>query len=48
MGKIIDKTAFREKIRPELKNEGKTIALCYTFAAGKADGRYSRGVCYNS
>lgn len=29
MGKIIDKTAFREKIRPELKNEGKTIALCH-------------------
>lgn len=29
MGKIVDKTTFREKIRPELKNDRKLIALCH-------------------
>lgn len=29
MGKIADKTTFREEIRPKLKKEGKTIALCH-------------------
>lgn len=29
MGKITDKTTFREDIRPKLKKEGKTIALCH-------------------
>lgn len=29
MGKIVDKTTFREKIRPELKKRTKTIALCH-------------------
>lgn len=29
MGKIADKITFREEIRPRLKREGKTIALCH-------------------
>lgn len=29
MGKIVDKAKFREEIRPKLKKEGKTIALCH-------------------
>ena len=29
MGTIIDKAAFKTEIRPKLKNEGKTIALCH-------------------
>lgn len=29
MGKIADKITFREEIRPKLKKEGKTIALCH-------------------
>ncbi|MDE7322297.1 MAG: adenylyltransferase/cytidyltransferase family protein [Lachnospiraceae bacterium] len=29
MGKIVDKAIFREEIRPKLKKEGKTIALCH-------------------
>lgn len=29
MGKIVDKTAFRKEIRPGIKKEGKSIALCH-------------------
>ena len=29
MGKIADRGTFREEIRPQLKKEGKTIALCH-------------------
>lgn len=29
MGKVVDKAAFREEIRPKLKKEGKTIGLCH-------------------
>ncbi len=29
MGKIVDKAEFREKVRPNLKRDKKTIALCH-------------------
>ncbi len=29
MGKIVDKITFKEKIKPKLKKEGKTVALCH-------------------
>lgn len=29
MGKIVSKEMFRTQIKPELKREGKTVALCH-------------------
>ena len=51
MGKIVSKETFKNEIRPKLKNDGRTIALCHgvfdistsrtyhSSGAGKRNGR---------
>ena len=52
MEKIVSKKIFQTKIKPQIREENKKIALCHgvfdlVHAAGKRDGRYSCCVGYS-